>query len=869
MNFYSFEDINNAAACLRYVKEVLGWEMKQDRIQAKWRGGSGFNVAVDEHGWFDHKTKEKGGIIDLCAMTKFDGRDMNSKQQAQDFLGNWLGLTPKIIPGRLSYDYKTQSIRYQELVRDGYSETKKYVYTNEKGIPCHFAIRMEHPTKEKKFFQCTPYSSSLKNTDLYLYNLPMIIASSWAIVVEGEKDADTLIQLGLPGTTCNCGSDNWRDEYTETLRGKDVVICRDNDNAGNDHAHLLLRSLANAAKSLRVICPSKHPKGDVTDWMEKENGSKEKLLAMMQTAPLITPDEAMWSDEELAIYRAKEANKTAFSNYRIETKVRKGKEVQVETPRTIREMIEETHVRFLGFPRRLGKGTLFDHDRDTDNIEFLQSNASTIAWFSEKSNHPVMWKTGNGLATKEEFYAALIRNCITYEKVSDVPNYPMRHDVYYTFRNALKATEKHWAFEKFMSFFHAEDTASEVLMRAFVASMMFFVPGIQRPCWIIDSKAGQSVGKTTFAEMVCKLYKCDPMRTTTHELNFDTKELTKRLVSVTGRNSLMLLVDNVRGTFDNAYFADLVTCFNISGKAPYGMGEESRPNDLTYVITSNSANVGSDIASRSFIFYIAKPKVTVDNWKNQVLSFIEKHRYEILGDIYDILSNVKPPDVLHTRTRVPEFEREVLWKMAGSQEVYEQVIKRVLETRDDANVDEENAVLAVELLKEVIAEVVGGNADECVAFVRANVINKILGKSYNMDTQDIRNMVNTGRIKCIEKNIRRYPSSSSSPLRATGVMMVGSNVSLFQPTRVFIVGLDKYEKPKLMNPGGLEDLVLYEELKQRKAAVESLAANAQAIDVAPVEEPKKVLEKPQQLNLEPPPYVPAPNEEIAEPEMEF
>lgn len=858
MNFYSFEDINNAAACLRYVKEVLGWDMRQNRIQAKWRGGDGYNVAVDEHGWFDHKTKEKGGVIDLCAMTKFNGRDMASKQQAQDFLGNWLGLTPAITPERIKYDYRQHSLRFKELVREGYAEAKKYVYTNESGVPCHYTIRMEHPTKSKQFFQCTPWSSSLKGEQLYLYNLPMIAQSSWAIVVEGEKDADTLIQMGLPGTTCNCGADNWRDDYTESLRGKDVVICRDNDDAGNDHAHLLLRSLANAAKSLRVICPSKIHKGDVTDWVEKENGTKEKLMRMLTRAPLITPEEAMWSDEALALYRAKEANRTAFCNYRTETKIANGKEKHVEVPRTINEMIEDIHTRFLGFPRRLGKTTLFDHDRDTGNIELLQSNASTIAWFSEKSKNPVMWKQGNGLATKEEFFAALIRNSIAYEKISEVPNYPIRPDVYYTYRSALKPTPNHEAFKKFMSFFNPGDPASAVLMRTMVASMMFYAPGIQRPCWIIDSKAGQASGKTTFAELVCYLYKCTPIKTNVQELSRDAKELNKRLVSVTGRNSLMLLVDNVRGVFDNAYFADLVTGFNISGKAPYGIGEESRPNDLTYVITSNSATIGSDIASRAFLFYIAPPPKRTGEWKDMVMKYIDAHRYEILGDIYDILVNTVVPENFVAHTRVPEFEREVLWKMAGSQEIYERVIEQVLANRNDANVDEENAILAVETIKEIICDTLDTKSpEEFVCFLRTNLVNKVMSKTLHIDVQDIRNMVNTGRIKCISRDIRRYPNASTSPYRASGIMFLGSNVSTAETIRVRILGLNKDYTPIEITreEGGFPDARLTDLVRSERNAAAQAALNATAIDVEPISKEAVAA-------------IPAPTSDDSEPDIE-
>lgn len=390
-----------------------------------------------------------------------------------------------------------------------------------------------------------------------------------------------------------------------------------------------------------------------------------------------------------------------------------------------------------------------------------------------------------------------------------------------------------------MGFFNPGDPSSAVLMRTMVASMMYYAPGIQRPCWIIDSRAGQAVGKTTFAELLCYLYKCAPIKTNVQELNYDAKELNKRLVSVTGRNSLMLLVDNVRGTFDNSYFADLVTGFNISGKAPYGIGEESRPNDLTYVITSNSATIGSDIASRSFIFYVAPPKRRSGEWKDTVIKFIDAHRYEILGDIYDILTTVSAPDGFAAQTRVPEFEREVLWKMAGSQEIYERVIEQVLSNRSDANVDEENAILAVETIREVICDVLDTKSpDEFVCFLRTNLVNKVLGKALHIDTQDVRNMANTGKIACVRRDIRRYPRTSRTSYRASGILFVGSDVSTAQNVRVRILGLNKDYMPVEVTKecGGIEDAVLTAELRAAKTVAEQAALNAQAIDVAEVDE---------------------------------
>lgn len=822
MNFYSYKDIAANGSCLRYVSERLGIPVENGRCAAKWRGGTHPNVAVTEKEWFDHKTKQGGGLIELCCVAECGGSVTEmAKQQAQDVLGNWLGLTPAIRGlERVTYDYRRQSTRYAALVNRGYSETRKYVYTDERGVPAHLVIRMEHPIERKEFIQCTPWAGSLRGVKTYLYNLPAVAASNWAIVVEGEKDADTLIALGLPATTCNNGADNWTDDYTESLRGKDVIICCDNDDAGREHAHLVLRSLADAAKTLRVICPSHQNKGDVTDWIQHEGGSREKLCALMEKSPLISKEEALWSDEALALCRAKKANKKTFSNTVLDTKIVAGKEKLYDRPLTITDLVDEVHLRMIGFPKKIGDRTLFDHDRDTNRIELIDNKETLIAWLGEKSKHSVSWKDGVGCVTKGELFAGLVRAAPRYEKISSVPDYPRRSDVYYSFRDETKPTESHAVFETFMKFFCPADESSRILLRTFFAAPMYYRPGIQRPCWIVDSRNGQGVGKTTVCELLAYLYNCTPIKTSKSELEHDYKELLKRIVSTSGRNSRILLVDNVKGVFDDERFSDLVTGFGISGKAPYGRGEENRPNDLTYIVTSNSANIGSDMASRSFILFLAPPKVRNLKWKESVMKFIDAHRYEILGDIHDILATSAAQDDFVPQTRVPEFEAEVLYPMAGSVAAYNLAIVDVRRSRDEANVDEDRANRVVEIIENELKSLLKEDPSHRVVFIRSNLVEYWMNNlnDLNVRVQDIRNMVNTGRIDCIDPSVRRYPQSSSNGLRSSGILFFGDRASVASCTGraypVAVVGMLRKGDASLV--GVVADEKIYDEVRQRE-----------------------------------------------------
>jgi hypothetical protein len=120
-----------------------------------------------------------------------------------------------------------------------------------------------------------------------LYRLPQLIAAPKdrpVYIVEGEKDADALIALGRLATTSPMGSGKWRPEYSEQLRGRNVFILPDNDEAGRKHAAAVERSLHGVAESVLIVeLPDLPDKGDVSDWLGT-GGDKDKLLALIAKA---------------------------------------------------------------------------------------------------------------------------------------------------------------------------------------------------------------------------------------------------------------------------------------------------------------------------------------------------------------------------------------------------------------------------------------------------------------------------------------------------------------------------------------------------------------------------------------------------------
>lgn len=782
MNFYSFDEIKSRANCIRFVEDVFGERISDGRCRAVWRNGTNpQSVSVSEKEWYDFSEEVGGGILELCAKTKFGG----DIQQAQNWLGDWLGLEPKRLLSK-----KPMHNLLSKRLEEGYTETNRYYYTDELGNARLVVIRVEHPELGKTFIQEAPSGVRPRDVEHFLYNLPMIKASPWAVVVEGEKDSETLIAMKIPATTNVGGSKKWDDSYSKYLEGKDVVICRDNDDAGLAHARVVAASVVGKAKTVRVICPSALYKGDVTDWMKKESGTKFDLLTLIKASPQILVGDPFLDDEETKICKAKVANETALSNTHVVTKIIDGKEKRVDEPFAMHQLAAKIHERFLGFPRRLGDSRMFDHDRDSGRVEFIDNKSALFAWIAMKSKHVIHWGRVSGAVTKDELYEGLIQTATRYESISQVPDYPRRTDVYYAYRDKVAPSKNNECFYGLMDFFHTANTSSKILLRALFAAPIYYRFGVRRPCWIIDSESGPGVGKSTIAELLGTLYRCAPIKTNKQELQFDFKELLKRVVSSEGRSSRILLVDNVTGMFDNPNFAAMVTDFGISGKAPYGRGEETRPNNLTYIITANSANINNDIASRSFGIMLAKPTYNA-NWTRDVMAYIEKNRYTIFGDIIDIISRSRPS--ITPNTRIPEFEQEILWPMCIDRSEYDQAIQGITTQREDANVEEELARQCGEIIALKLRELlVTKFAEDTVAFIRYEIVDMWLSDLRpHTKMQDVRNFAKIGLIKEINKDIRRYPNSGTGPLsalRSTGLMWIGNKVIQPQYEGVNIIG---------------------------------------------------------------------------------
>jgi putative DNA primase/helicase len=150
----------------------------------------------------------------------------------------------------------------------------EYDYTDESGSLLYQILR----TDPKGFFQRYPDGTggwiNRKHPQQVLYRLPDVVKASVVFVVEGEKDADRLRDHGFVATT-NAGGAKapWLSQYTESLRGREVILIPDNDPPGRQRVIKIARALlGHAARIIVVRLPDVK---DVTEWFERGHSELE------------------------------------------------------------------------------------------------------------------------------------------------------------------------------------------------------------------------------------------------------------------------------------------------------------------------------------------------------------------------------------------------------------------------------------------------------------------------------------------------------------------------------------------------------------------------------------------------------------------
>lgn len=161
-----------------------------------------------------------------------------------------------------------------------------YDYRDEQGKTLYQVVRFAPKQFRQRHAQGGGWVWGMNGVRRVLYRLPDIEKNKrrGVVIVEGEKDADRLVSIGLLATTNAMGAGKWQKEYSESLRGRKCIIIPDNDQPGKEHAAAVAESLKDVASFVATIELDGLPeKGDVSDWLDSGH-SVDELKQLIQDA---------------------------------------------------------------------------------------------------------------------------------------------------------------------------------------------------------------------------------------------------------------------------------------------------------------------------------------------------------------------------------------------------------------------------------------------------------------------------------------------------------------------------------------------------------------------------------------------------------
>ncbi|MEX0774673.1 MAG: hypothetical protein WD042_03045 [Phycisphaeraceae bacterium] len=469
---------------------------------------------------------------------------------------------------------------------------------------------------------------NLQGVDRVLYGLPALLqvdSESFVFVTEGEKDTDRLMACGIIATTTSGGAGNGHKTDLAPLHSHHVVFLPDNDKAGREHVEALAQALDGKAASIRVLAlPGLPEKGDASDWLDA-GGDIEDLVGMAEQAPLWTPATATSKATGDTADDGAQGSRPKVSNVDIEeVTLPDGEKAIVTTAKTPDEVGTNVFQK-VGPIYALGNRGLFVPDAQT--VRFLPDDAAAFAWL--KNNAEVYWAAranrGGTVVTRAEFMAHL--SACPAERFADVSELPHHPSVPATFYCDTKLPSPNPArLTEFLDHLNPATPTDRALLEAMILTPGSGIQCGARPAFVLASDYGRGSGKTATAEAVAFIWggSVDTSLATRDGID----RLRQRLLHDSTAMRRVVLLDNLRGTTSNAEIESLITAGDIQGHKLY-VGDATRPNRLTWIVTANSPSLSRDLADRSIVIRIGRPHRS--DFTGWALRFIAEHRMALVA----------------------------------------------------------------------------------------------------------------------------------------------------------------------------------------------------------------------------------------------
>ena len=343
-------------------------------------------------------------------------------------------------------------------------------------------------------------------------------------------------------------------------------------------------------------------------------------------------------------------------------------------PKKNEDIVSDLLKRTDGWPK-VCQGTLFFEDGG----KVIQSpNVDHFFFRLQKMLGMVDWVSGSAYVTKRELFQGL-HNCVDqFDAIETLPHVPSLPGVYYVGCSLTYGDGS--TLEKLLDFFSVADQEidRELLRAAFMSPLWGGPPGT-RPAFFFTSKDGPGAGKTKTAEAIGYLFG----GAISMEKTSSISEIKTRILSDKAQGKRIALLDNIQAAnWRWGDFEALLSARAISGKVLY-VGEGTRPNYLTYLLTGNGLSLGRDISERVVEIRMQKPDYFKHrNWVADLFTYIDQNRMAILADLAALLT-ADPQDMGNEASRWSDWEVAVLSKCANPQKLFAEIQKRQSEADSD------------------------------------------------------------------------------------------------------------------------------------------------------------------------------------------
>jgi hypothetical protein len=367
-----------------------------------------------------------------------------------------------------------------------------------------------------------------------------------------------------------------------------------------------------------------------------------------------------------------------------ERRSERGTEI-VAVPKPLNELVDDILAATGGWPRRVGT-TIFV-DEAVGGIRWFDRNpvAGLFAWL--RSRFSVEWRKGGDFVSSAELLSQLTFIARKYAAVELLPHEPPIGDVYYRCDSPTSGDGAY--LDALLNRFRPATQIDRYLIKAAIMSVFWGGPPGQRPVFVITSDDGRGVGKSKCADLIAYL----GGGALGVDAGCDISVLKERLLSPEGATKRVAVLDNVKSLrFSWAELEGLVTADTISGKKMY-VGEEQRPNYLTWLLTLNGVALGDDMAQRAVVIKVVRG-TNSGTWYEDTRRFVDDHRQQIISDVIGALRSDRNP--LTRFSRWAAWEHDVMARLPSPDAIQKLIVDR----QNESNCELDEA----EILEEFFAE---------------------------------------------------------------------------------------------------------------------------------------------------------------------